>query len=148
GVNKSAAVAGAPPELPLFDSYATTTCDGLLALLAAGVPPDDERVLAAARWLRVHPTLAYPEGIPENHPAQWHRVLFYYHLAVRAEAYRALGETGSWPDELVQVLGEKQREDGSFSNPYGAPNKEDDPILATALVVQALGNALHVEISH
>ncbi len=142
GVNKSAPEPDAPDGLPLYQSYATATCDGLLALLAAGVDRDDERVQAAIRWLRDHPLLAYPEGIPQDHPAQWHRVLFYYHLHVRAEVYDALEWPGPWRDEMVRALAGKQHNDGSFFNPYGAANKEDDPLLATAMVVQVLTAAL------
>ncbi len=136
GVNKSAPVEAG--SLYLYGSYATTTCDGLLALLAAGVDRNDERVQAALAWLRTHDELASPEGMDPNHPAQWHRVLFYYHLGVRAEAYDALDEPGPWRAAIVQALSGKQRDDGSFANPYGAPNKEDDPILATALVLRVL----------
>ena len=74
----------------------------------------------------------------QDHPAQWHRVLFYYHLGVRAEVYAALDELGDWRAAMVRTLSGKQRDDGSFANPYGAPNKEDDPILATALVLRVL----------
>ncbi len=142
GVNKSAPEPDAPGGLPLYQSYATATCDGLLALLAARVDRDDERVQAAIRWLRAHPELAFPEGIPQDHPAQWHRVLFYYHLNVRAEVYDALAWPGSWRDEMVRALAGKQHDDGSFANPYGAANKENDPLLATAMVVQVLSAAL------
>ena len=136
GVNKSAPVAS--DSLLLFGSYATTTADGLLALLAAGVDPGDERVQAALGWLRAHDEMAYPEGMAQDHPAQWQRVMFYYHLGVRAEAYHALDEPGPWRAAMAHALSGKQRADGSFANPYGAPNKEDDPILATALAVLAL----------
>ncbi len=33
-------------------SYGTTTCDGLLAMRAAGVPADDERIARAQAWLK------------------------------------------------------------------------------------------------
>jgi hypothetical protein len=42
----------------------------------------------------------------------------------------------------VRTLEGRQGKDGSFSNPYGALNKEDDPLLATAMAVQVLGHAL------
>lgn len=142
GVNKSMPAPGAPEGLPLYQSYTTTTCDGLLALLAAGVDRTDERVQAAIGWLREHPRLDYPEGIPQDHPAQWHRVLFYYHLHVRAEVYDALAWPGPWRDEIARALAGKQHDDGRFFNPYGAANKEDDPLLATAMVVQALSATL------
>ncbi|NIP85921.1 MAG: hypothetical protein GTO03_10320, partial [Planctomycetales bacterium] len=45
-------------------SYATATCDGLLALLAAGVPVEDERVRSARAWLARHPRVDLPAGVP------------------------------------------------------------------------------------
>ena len=135
-VNKSAPLES--DSLLLYGSYATATCDGLLALLAAGVDRRDDRVQAALEWLRTHDEMAYPQGMAPDHPAQWQRVMFYYHLGVRAEVYDALDEPGPWREAMVQVLSGKQRADGSFANPYGALNKEDDPILATALAVLAL----------
>jgi hypothetical protein len=45
---------------------------------------------------------------------------------------------GIWRNEMEVIVSEKQSEDGSFSNPNGAPNKEDDPLLATALAIIAL----------
>jgi hypothetical protein len=127
--------------LAYYPSYATTTCDGVLALLAAGVARNDERVAAAANWLARHTDLSRVGGIPPN-PSQWEHVMFYYHLMVRSEAYRALEVEGLWAQELVSLLAERQRPDGSFSNPLGAPNKEDDPLLATAMVIGTLLNTL------
>ncbi|MEM6964265.1 MAG: hypothetical protein AAF573_05835 [Bacteroidota bacterium] len=133
--NKGNLTAG---ENPLYRSYATATADGLLALLAAGVSQSDARVQAAFRWLLDHPRWEYPEGIPHDDFNQWHRVMFYYHLAVRSQAYRAMKHTKDWKNEIVNVLLGKQSADGSFSNPMGAANKEDDPLLATCFVLQAL----------
>jgi hypothetical protein len=141
-VNKSAPVQEVERGLWLFGSYATATCDGILALLAAGAAPEDPSVRSAAAWLRAHPELEYPEGVVQETPEQWHRVLFYYHLAGRAEVYAALGWEGGWRASLVRTLEGRQGKDGSFSNPYGALNKEDDPLLATAMAVQVLGHAL------
>jgi hypothetical protein len=114
----------------------------VLALLATGATPDDEPVQAAMRWLQAHPSVDYPQGIPENDPEQWHKVLLYYHLSVRAEAYRALHWPGPWRQAFTELLAQQQRPDGSFVNPVGAPNKEDDPLLATALAVDALTQTL------
>ncbi|HYE95459.1 MAG TPA: prenyltransferase/squalene oxidase repeat-containing protein [Rubricoccaceae bacterium] len=138
GTNKAGALTGPDGQPRAFRSYATTTADGLLALLAAGHALDSEPVQAAAAWLRAHPGWSEPSGIPPDDPAQWHRVMELYHAASRAEAYAALGEPGRWRDDLVRELAARQRDDGSFVNPDGAPNKEDDPILATALAITAL----------
>ncbi len=89
--------------------------------------------------LAAHTALTHIEGIPPN-PSQWEHAMFYYHLMVRSEAYAALNYEGTWKDEMIALLAERQRPDGSFSNPLGAPNEEDDPILATAMVVSTLLN--------
>lgn len=121
-----------------YRSYATATCGGVMALLASGESKESEYVLAAMKWLDANPTLDYPAGIPEDDPDHWRKVLFFYHLSVRAEVYHAMGKKGSWKNEIVRLIRERQREDGSFANPFGSPNKEDDPLLATTLVVRTL----------
>jgi hypothetical protein len=123
---------------PHFRSYATATCDGLLALLAAGVSVDDERVQKAADWLRRHPELTRPEGIPLDHPEPWHDALHFYHLAVRSEVYSALNWPGDWREQIRTHLAAQQQGDGSFANTRSHLMKEDDPLLCTALAVIAL----------
>lgn len=67
----------------------------------------------------------------------WRDALHYYHLAVRGELERALGEPATSRDRAGRLLAPPQRPDGSFAN--ASPlMKEDDPILSTALVVVAL----------
>ena len=122
----------------VFRSYATTTCDGLLALLAAGNSQSEKEVQDAISWLKAHPRLEYPEGIPADDLGQWRKGLFFYHLSARAEVYRTLQWEGEWREEMIKLCTERQRDDGSFSNPFGGPNKEDDPLLATTFVVGAL----------
>lgn len=122
-------------SLQVFRSYATPTCGGLLALLTTGHSVNDSSVQAAIKWLETNPLLDYPQGIPEDDPDQWRKVLFFYHLYVRAEVYAALDWKGEWRGEMTRLLAERQSADGSFSNPHGGPNKEDDPLLATAFVV-------------
>ena len=118
-------------------SYATATADGVLALLAAGVPASDERVQAARAWLLAHGSLDRPDGIPPDGPQAWDVAVDFYHLAVRAEAYRALGLEASLRETLPRVLGPRQRGDGSFANDRSHLMKEDEPLLATALAVLA-----------
>jgi len=126
---------------PYFRSYATATCEGILALLACGVQRDDERIRAAVGRLGKHPRLDYPEGIPEDQHENWGASIRYYHFAVRAQCYAALDWSGDWRRELRDELARRQESDGSFVNREGILMKEDDPILCTALAVLALGFA-------
>lgn len=121
-----------------FRSYATATCDGVLALLAAGVPREDERVVRAAEWLQRHDVLDYPQGIPMEHPEPWGEALRFYHYAVRAEAYAALNWPGDWRTRLAAEVARHQAPDGSFRNTASPLMKEDDPLLCTALATIAL----------
>ncbi len=132
--------ANASGDPPHFRSYATATCDGLLALLAAGVPRDNERVQSAVDWLERHPRIERPEGIPLDHPEPWHDALHFYHLAVRSEAYAATDWPGDWRQRIRAHLAAQQQADGSFINTRSHLMKEDDPLLATALAVIALSH--------
>lgn len=125
-----------------YRSYATATCDGVLALLACGASPDDEPVQSALKWLLDHPDLHFPDGIPKEDPDQWHRVMVYYHIAVRAQVYAELQPAIPWKEDISGFLLERQQENGSFFNPEGARNKEDDPYLATAFSILALSACL------
>lgn len=123
-------------------SYSTATCDGILALLAAGVPRDDERVTAALDWLKQHTNLDYPQGIPTDYPEPWGDALKYYHFAVRAEVYAALDFPTAEKVALAKKVVARQRPDGSFVNTENPLMKEDDPQLATALAVVALSHCI------
>ena len=139
--NKGGAELAADGTVLHYRSYATATCEGLLALLAAGVADDDERVLAARAWLDRHPDLEHAGGIPADDPSDWASAVFYYHLAVRGEVAAALERGATLRAPLVALLEGRQDADGSFTNPRGALMKEDDPILATTLAVIALASS-------
>lgn len=121
-----------------FHSYATATCDGVLALLAAGYSTNDAPVQAAFTWLKRYPALDSPAGMPLDDPNQWHSAMFFYHLGMRAEAFAAMEYDGSWRREMANILLAKQLSDGSFVNPAGAISKENDPLIASSLVLIAL----------
>jgi squalene-hopene/tetraprenyl-beta-curcumene cyclase len=127
---------------PHWRSYATATCDGILALLAAGVPREDARVTAAVRWLKRHSDVDYPQGVPQKHPEPWGEAIRFYHYAVRAEVYRALGFPAAERARLAAAVAKHQRPDGSFVNAENPLMKEDDPVLCTALAVTALSHSL------
>lgn len=121
----------ADPE-PAY-SYATATADGFLSEKALGLSGED-----AAAWLLNTHRWDYPEGIPWNTVQQWSLVMQYYHLMVRAECYAHIQPEFDWYGEMVDFLAPKQGPYGSFYNPDGAPNKENDPLLATSMVIRAL----------
>lgn len=120
-------------------SYATATCDGLLALLAAGVSEDDPRVRSAVAWIQEHGDVNYPQGVPTDHPEPWAEAVRFYHDSVRGEVYRRLGFPAAARDRLAQAIIAHQRPDGSFVNSEPLM-KEDDPLIATPLAVVALAN--------
>ena len=134
-------LASAPEGGRYWRSYATATCDGLLALRAAGAGPEDPRVLAARRWLLEHPALDYPAGVPRDQPIDWGAAIHYYHLYVRADAYADTGWPEGAAEALARLLITAQHADGSFQNRRTHLMKEDDPLLATALAVSALSRA-------
>jgi hypothetical protein len=126
-----------------FRSYATATCDGVIALLAAGVPTNDERILSARRWLETNSDWDYPAGIPKDFPEPWGDAVYFYHQAVRAEAYRKLGINGDWAERLIERLTTHLQSDGSIVNQRSPLMKENDPILSSTLALVAATHAAH-----
>ena len=122
-------------------SYATATCDGVMALLAAGVHPHEERILSARHWLEANPDWEYPAGIPKDYPEPWGDAVYFYHQAVRAEAYRSLGIRGDWAERLIERLHTHLQRDGSIINQRSPLMKENDPILCSTLALIAATNA-------
>lgn len=121
-----------------FASYGSTTADGLRALLACGLPRDDERVAAARRWLIEHfSASAHPGGFALGRGALQASV-FYYYCWSAARALEAAGVCEvPWAGALAQELARRQRPDGSWVND-AVEVREDDPIVATALAAGAL----------
>ncbi len=136
--NKGGIAAEDSLEANYFRSYATATCDGILGLLAAGHSVNEESIQMALKWLDKNPKWDYPQGIPLDDPDQWHEVMFYYHLSVRAQVYAIVQHPSKWRQKIIDLLNTRQQEEGYFYNPMGGPNKEDDPLLATAFAVIAL----------
>ena len=121
-----------------FCSYASATCDGILSLLATGAKPADRRIQAAVDWLQKHPQIHYPAGVPQEHPEPWGEAIHFYHLSVRGEVSARLDLSGNWRTDIVRELAVRQATDGSYRNKMSPLMKEDDPLLATTLAVQAL----------
>jgi hypothetical protein len=126
-------------------SYATTTCDGLWGLQAAGVALDAPARQAALAWLEARSELfARVPGPATDKEAVveggWADGLWYYF------ASQVAGLIGEFKDRdrlqaarelLVRELTSRQRADGSWSN-ASSYMREDDPLIATPLALLAL----------
>jgi hypothetical protein len=100
-----------------YKSYTSATADGLRALLLCGESPDSPRVRTATEWL---------QKSPHRGPAD----LKYY-------TARSLAKAGHLCPTHRSQLVAGQATDGSFRNPAGEM-REDCPLVATALMVEAL----------
>lgn len=128
-------------------SYGTATCDGLQALVYAGVDPADKRAAAAVKWLVQRPALSAAPGfedLPEEN--DWRHGLLFYYYASLAKALRWFGEREAKErrQALVARLVKLQRDDGSWQND-SARMREDDPLIATCLALTALGELARTE---
>jgi hypothetical protein len=108
------------------NSYGTATADGVLALLAAGVPESDSRITKARQWLIGHHRPDRAPGFDVAPYQSWGSGLRYYYAGVISRAMPSL-----------PVLLPPQRSDGSFWNANNLV-KENDPLIATGFAVQVL----------
>ena len=122
-----------------YHSYGTATADGLLALLALGYSPDDQRVQAAARWLAAHHRADGAPGFVGKAYERWTAGLWFYYAASSSSAMQELRIRGA--ASLAAELQRAQRPDGSWSNPENLV-KEDDPLIATAFALRTLAVAI------
>lgn len=128
-------------------SYGSATSDGLRCLLACGLPPEDERVQAAAGWVRKHlNTQQNPGEFPEGRLYD-RDSLYYYYLWSTAHALAALRRAGAaapeddrWFAEAGARLVQLQKPDGSWVNTAEA-SREDEPLVATSFALAVLSLA-------
>ncbi len=114
-------------------SYGTATADGFRACRVVGLAGGGLAGRGARRWIRAHHR---PDTVPgfDGHPdRRWRDGLWYYYVASAAAVLDA-----EQRDALVATLIGRQREDGSWSNPEPLV-KEDDPLIATAFALRAIG---------
>lgn len=126
--------------------YGSTTCDGLLSLIAlhgedmaddAGRRHRDE----AIAWLTTHDAAGVDPGFEESPPeAKWAESLRFYYFAGLGECLpfldRSVAEQRAV--RLAKSILALQREDGSWQS-EAARMREDDPLIATAFSLVALG---------
>jgi squalene-hopene/tetraprenyl-beta-curcumene cyclase len=115
------------------------TYSGLKSFLYAGVKKDDERVVAAVKWIREHYTV-------EENPGMGKAGLYYYYHTF-AKAMDALGEDQfedakgkkhDWRMELFDALQKQQQPNGSWRNMGERTFAEDNPDLSTAFALLSL----------
>jgi squalene-hopene/tetraprenyl-beta-curcumene cyclase len=129
-----------------YHSYGSTTADGLRALLRCGLAADHPRVVAARAWLEHHFSASTNPGVFEPIREDERDATYYYYAWSVAHAFQALdlrklragGREIDWAEALSKELLRRQRTDGTWTNRFTAA-KEDDPLVATAFAVAALG---------
>ena len=123
-------------------SYGSMTYAGFKSLLYAGLTADDPRVAAAIGWIQRHWTLKENPGLGGQG--------LYYYLHAMARALRASGldeiqapdgTNHDWRRELISMLFELQRENGSWQNEEDRW-EEARPELATIYAILALEETL------
>lgn len=131
-------------------SYGSMTYALLKCYLLAGLPKDDPRVQAAAKWAENHYTLEENPGFvddPEKPNAS--KQGYYYYLMTMAKALDLLGVeelkdadgvAHDWKKEMREELLSRQNEDGTWTNEKSERWLEGDPIIATSYALIALSH--------
>ena len=133
-----------------YTSYGSMTYAAVKSLIYAGLSKDDPQVKAAVDWIRQNFTVKENPGMatPKS-PSRGQMGLVYYY-AVMARTLEVLGDKtivdGSgnereWARELAAELLERQRPDGTWTNPVDRW-WEGDPALVTSYAVQTLAICL------
>ena len=117
-------------------SYGSATCDGIRALRRFGVAADDERVKRGLTWLDAHEAYDRNPGFT-GQGRHWENGIYFYYLAALATVRADLGGPEGWRVRIADELMKRQRESGSFVN-GDATMREDDPLVATALALEAM----------
>lgn len=108
-------------------SYGTAVADGIRSLEALGLPSDASRA-----WLAAHHRAGVVSGFEDHPDSRWKDGLWFYYAASAAPFLAPAQQ-----EELRADLVRRQRPDGSWANPEKLV-KEDDPLIATPLAVEAL----------
>jgi len=129
---------------PRSVSYGTTTADGLRAMTLTGVEANADHFRAPLSWLEKHSAVEAVPGFEDLSPEiGWQRSLRFYYAQSLAAVIPQLPEPARTErrEALAQSLLKGQQEDGSWKN-ESARMREDDPLIATALVIVALERLL------
>jgi squalene-hopene/tetraprenyl-beta-curcumene cyclase len=129
-------------------SYGSMTYAGLKSFIYAGLTKEDPRVKAAWEWITRNWTLDQNPGMQVADPKQAQSGLYYYfHTMARALATYdqptindSSGKAHDWRVEFIDKLASLQKPDGSWSGEKRW--MEDNPVLVTAYIVNALEETL------
>jgi hypothetical protein len=122
----------------------SSTCDGLAALLACGVPADDKRVVAARNWLIRAAIADQATGADGSVIRPDFRLgLEFYEAAVWSRIWEAIDDPriADHRRGIVASLVRQQSPDGFWQNAHPSM-REDDPLIATAFALAVLGPEL------
>ena len=142
--NKAGLAEPGPDGEPRYHSYGSASADGGRAerslfwmTVLCGNEPDPR----TAEWLVEH-------FDPDHHPGDYvpahesnRDAVYFYYAASAARTLRTIKADSTMFDSLAKSLAGKQNPDGSCRNRL-ALVREDDPMLATAYAVWALGTCL------
>ncbi|QDU25940.1 hypothetical protein ETAA8_10120 [Anatilimnocola aggregata] len=130
--------AGVDEETGALRSYASMTYAGLKSMIYAGVAKDDQRVVAAQKWLAKNYDL-------QSNPGMGTSGLYYYYHTM-AKTLDALGQdkfvdekgvAHDWRQEIIETLAAKQQPDGSWVNENNRW-MEGDSAIVTGYALLAL----------
>jgi hypothetical protein len=116
--------------------YGSATCDGVLSLYALGIGHSDpaERALD---WLRTNHRVDANPGVVGGPMEPFAEAMRGYYRAGAATCFAEASGPAGWRAELIATVVAEQREDGSWLN-ENPLQKENDPLIATALALTAL----------
>jgi squalene-hopene/tetraprenyl-beta-curcumene cyclase len=128
-------------------SYGSLTYAGFKSMLHAGMARNDPRVKGAFKWIRRHWRLDSNPNLPKLQSQQG----LYYYYQVFAKALHMWGEVEiedtkgvkhNWRHELIDALGKRIANDGSWTNKASERWNEGSPVLATCFAMLALQETL------
>jgi hypothetical protein len=120
-----------------FASYGSATADGLRALRDCGLSENHRRCHAAGDWLKRNFSADHHPGGYARDREHLRPALYYYYCASAAHALPTSVDAPVNLRQMAAALVGRQRHDGSWAN-SAVDVREDDPLVATPLAVQAL----------
>ena len=135
-------------------SYGSMTYSLLKAYILCGLPTDDPRIQAAAKWIAKHWTLQENPGADPAAPEKVRYQGLYYYYMVLAQALDTAGmdaltvekdtatatENLDWRLALREHLAATQEEDGSWINTRNGRWYESQKVLCTTYALLALAH--------